>query len=485
MSTAVDPGITWASLAPALPELFLTAAICVILLVDVFAGAARRTVTPTLSLLALATGAALTLGFGQVSVRTPLFGGMYIADPLATVLKLFGDLFVALALLYSRSYVDDRNVLRGEYYVLMLTSLLGTFVLASAGSLLTVYIGIELLSLSLYAMVAFDRDSGVAAESAMKFFVLGAISSGVLLYGISLIYGLTGTLDLDHISTVLTGAPSLGVILGLVFLVVAVAFKFGAAPFHMWVPDVFQGAPTAVTLFVATSPKVASFALTYRLLSHGLGGVAPEWSQMLGIIAVISLVLGNVVAIAQPNLKRMLGYSAIANAGFIVLGFAAGTPAGYRAALYYTLVYVLITAGAFGVILLASRRGFEADTIDDYKGLYLRDPLLALCMMVLMLSMAGLPPFVGFWAKLAILQSLWAVNKVVLVTVAAAVSVAGVYYYLRIVKLMYFDPPGDLPSGARPGQSGVRLALVLNALAALVLGLVPDRLLELCSRVIL
>jgi NADH-quinone oxidoreductase subunit N len=484
MPTATIPTITWASLLPALPEIYLAAAICLLLLIDAFAGKFRRTLTPILTLLVLAGGAALTLAYGQVSQRTLLFDGMYVADSLATVLKLFGFLFVALALLYSRTYVDERDILRGEYYVLVLCSLLGSFVLASAGSLLTLYVGIELLSLSLYAMVAFDRDSAVAAESAMKFFVLGAISSGVLLYGISLIYGLTGTLDLDRIATQLAGAPSLGVIMGLAFLVVAVAFKFGGAPFHMWVPDVYQGAPTAVTLFVATTPKIASFAFTYRLLSHGLGGVGPEWTRMLAIVAVLSLVLGNVVAIAQTNLKRLLAYSAIANVGFILLGFSAGTPAGYQAALYYTLVYVLMTAGSFGVILIASRRGYEADQLEDYAGLFSRDPLLALCLMTLMLSTAGLPPFVGFWAKLEILQALWAVNDVTLVVVAAAISVPGLYYYLRIVKLMYVDPPGELPSGARPGQFGVRLALGLNAIAVFMLGIVPDPLLALCARVI-
>jgi NADH-quinone oxidoreductase subunit N len=484
MSTATIPTITWASLLPALPELYLAASVCALLLVDAFLGERRRRLTPVLTVLLLAAGAGLTLAYGQVSERTLLFGGMYVADPLATVIKLFGFLFVALALLYSRSYVDERNILRGEYYVLALASLLGTFVLASAGSLLTLYVGIELLSLALYAMVAFDRDSGVAAESAMKFFVLGAISSGVLLYGISLIYGLTGTLDLDVIATQLAGEPSLGVIVGLAFLVVAVAFKFGAAPFHMWVPDVYHGAPTAVTLFVATTPKLASFAFAYRLLAHGLGPVAPVWTRMLAIIAVLSLVLGNVVAIAQTNVKRLLAYSAIANVGFILLGFVAGTPAGYQAALYYTLVYVLMSAGSFGVILLASRRGFEADELDDFKGLHSRDPLLALCMMVLMLSMAGLPPFIGFWAKLDILQALWAVQERSLVLIAAGVSVAGVYYYLRIVKLMYFDPPGELPAGARGGQGGVRIALAVNGLAVFALGIVPDRLLELCTRLI-
>jgi NADH-quinone oxidoreductase subunit N len=482
MTESLIPTITWVGLLPALPEIYLSVAICVILLVDAFRSGTRRSFTPTLTLIVLAAGAALTVRYAQVEERTLLFGGMYVADSLAVVLKLFGFAFVALALLYSRSYLENRGMMLGEYYVLALTSLLGIFVLASAGSLLTLYLGIEILSLSLYSMVAFDRDSGIAAESAMKYFVLGAIASGALLYGISMIYGLTGTLDLDRLATSLGGAPSLGVILGLVFIVVAVAFKFGAAPFHMWVPDVYHGAPTCVTMFVATAPKLASFALAFRLLAHGLGGVSAEWMQMIAIIAVLSLVLGNFVAIAQTNLKRMLAYSAIANVGFILLGFAAGTTQGYQAALYYTLVYVLMTAGAFGVILLASHKGYEADELEDYKGLHARDPLLALAMLMLMFSTAGVPPFVGFWAKLQVLQALWNADQMALVIIGAAVSVVGVYYYLRIVKLMYFDDPGELPRTR--GPASVRFVLAVNALAVLALGLVPDALLQLCARLL-
>ena len=477
-----EPTLTLASLAPALPEIFLAAAICVVLLVDVFAGAAGRRITPTLTLVVLAAGAALTLAFAQPGGTVELFSGMYVSDPLSVVLKLFGFLFVALGLLYSRHYLELRGILRGEYYVLALTALLGMFVMISAASLLTLYVGIELLALSLYAMVAFDRDSGVAAESAMKYFVLGAIASGALLYGMSLVYGLTGSLLLSEIAAALQGEPSLGLIMGLVFLVVGVSFKFGAVPFHMWVPDVYHGAPSAVTLFVGTAPKLASFALAYRLFASGLAGVSDSWAQMLAIVAALSMVVGNLVAIAQTNLKRMLAYSAIGNVGFILLGFVAGTEQGYEAALYYTLVYVLMALGSFGVILLASRAGFEADELAHYKGLHQRDPLLALIMMFLMFSTAGVPPFVGFWAKLQIFQALWATDHVVLVLIGASVSVLGLFYYLRIIKLMYFDDPGDLPrSEARPG---VRLALGINALAVLALGLVPNVMLSLCARVL-
>jgi NADH-quinone oxidoreductase subunit N len=472
---------SWSSLAPATPEICLLVAVCGILLFDVFA-AQRTQLTATLTLVALAVSAALTVRYAHVTERVLLLQGMYVADELAFVLKLAGFLVVAVALLYSRAYLLNRGILRGEYYVLALTALLGIFVLVSAASLLTVYLGVELLALSVYAMVAFDRDSGIAAESAMKYFVLGAIASGALLYGMSLLYGLTGTLDLGELAVRLSSPTSLGVVMGLVFIVVAVAFKLGAVPFHMWLPDVYEGAPTSVTLFIGTVPKLAYFALALRLLAQGLSGVTLEWTQMLTALAVLTLVVGNVVALVQTNLKRMLAYSTIANVGFIVLGFVAGTPDGYAAALYYTLVYVLVALGSFGVILLASRKGFEADRLEDYRGLHQRDPLLALAMMLLMFSTAGVPPLVGFWAKLRIFQVLWETNHLWLVIIAAAMSVVGAYYYLRVIKLMYFDEPAGAVPGS--GSGGARLALCLNAAAVLLLGVLPGPLLNLCARVI-
>jgi NADH-quinone oxidoreductase subunit N len=478
-----DTTMTWASVAPAVGEIFLAFAICAVLMIDVFAGEKRRSLAPTVTLLALAATAALLVGVGQVNDRQLLFYGLFVADPLAHVLKLAALAIVAVVLLYSRSYMSQRGTLRGEYYVLALTALLGIFVLASANSLLTVYLGVELLALSVYAMVAFDRDNGIAAEAAMKYFVLGAIASGMLLYGMSIIYGITGTLALDELAVRLGTAHGAGAILGLTFIVVAVAFKLGAVPFHMWLPDVYEGSPTNVTLFIATAPKIAYFALALRLLTHGLVGTEHEWSQMLGALAVLTVLLGNIVAIAQSNLKRMLAYSAISNVGFIILGFVTGTPGGYGAALFYTLVYVLATLGTFGVMLLMTQKGFEADRLDDYKGLYSRDPLLALVMMALMFSTAGVPPFVGFWAKLSILQQLWATGHIWLVIIAALVSVIGAFYYLRIVKLMYFDPPG----GGQPlpeWQPGIRLAVGINGMAALVLGILPGPLLALCSRLL-
>jgi NADH-quinone oxidoreductase subunit N len=474
---------TWASLQPALPEIYLTAAICVLLMADVFFGDRRRWLAPLLTLVLLAGGALVTSQFANVTDRVLLFGGTYVTDPLAVFLKLFGFMSIAVALLYSREYLERRGMARGEYYVLSLTSLLGIFVMVSANSLLTVYIGVELMSLSLYAMVAFDRESGLAAESAMKYFVLGAIASGMLLYGMSLIYGLRGTLDLDVLASEGAGAPSLGVVLGLVFIVVAIAFKFGAVPFHMWVPDVYAGAPTAVTLFLSTVPKIASFAFAFRLLAHGLGGVGEAWQDMLAPLAVLSLVLGNVIAIAQTSLKRLLAYSAIGNVGFILLGFVAGNEAGYSAALYYTVAYVIMTLGAFGVLTLLSRAGFEAEDLDQFKGLHKRDPMMALVMMFIMFSTAGVPPFIGFWAKFNIFQALWTTGHYWLILIAAAMSVVGVFYYLRVVKLMYFDAPGDLPEGRSSGVA-VRGVLALNAAAVLILGLVPNALIQICISVI-
>jgi NADH-quinone oxidoreductase subunit N len=303
------------------------------------------------------------------------------------------------------------------------------------------------------------------------------------LYGMSLIYGLTGTLDLEEIAVKVHSPSNLGVILGLVFIVVAVAFKLGAVPFHMWLPDVYQGSPTSVTLFISTAPKIAYFALALRLLAHGLGGVSAEWSQMLSVLAILSLIVGNTVALVQTNIKRLLAYSTISNVGFIILGFVAATPSGYTAALFYTLVYVLGVLGSFGVILLLSRTGYEADKLDDFKGLYKRDPLLALAMMMLMFSTAGVPPFLGFWAKLRIFQALWETQHFWLVVIAAAMSAVGAFYYLRVIWFMYFDQPtGDAPEVVR--STGVRVVLAVNAAAVFFLGVMPSGLLDLCSRLI-
>jgi NADH-quinone oxidoreductase subunit N len=389
---------------------------------------------------------------------------------------------MATVVFYSQDYLEQRDMRGGEYYVLCLTALLGVFVLISANSLLTVYLGIELLSLSLYAMVAFDRESGVAAEAAIKYFVLGAIASGILLYGMSMLYGLTGSLNLDRIALAVRHGPDAGLIIGIAFVVVAIAFKFGAVPFHMWVPDVYHGAPTSTTLYIATVSTLGSFALVLRLLAHGLAGMPAVWTQMLMVIAVLSLAVGNVIAIAQTNLKRMLAYSAISNAGFVLLGFATGRIEGYQAALFFTIAYVLTTLGAFGMILMLARRGFEHDEIADFKGLNSRDPLLAGLMLVLMFSTAGVPPFIGFWGKLWIIQALLHGSHVWIATFAVLISVVGAFYYLRVVWYMYFEPAGDQP--APDPRLRFRLILALNTAAVLWLGLLPNSLLSLCSRLL-
>ena len=470
--------MTLESLRPAIPEVALCIAICVVLLADVFGGAARRHLTPVLTLVALAVCAWLTVTVGAVPERTVLFDGLYVADQLGMFLKIAGFLSIGLALFYSQAYLERRKIRGGEYQILALTALLGICVLISANSLLTVYLGVELLSLSLYALVAFDRDSGVAAEAAIKYFVLGAIASGTMLYGMSMLYGLTGTLSLDKLAMV-SAAHGAGFVIAVTFIVVAVAFKFGAVPFHMWVPDVYSGAPASVALLISTAPKLASFALVTRLLVYGLGADPALWVQILTALAVLSLVAGNLIAIAQTSIRRMLAYSAIANVGFILLGFITAESAGYRAALAYTLVYVLTTLGSFGVVLLAARSDGEAEELEDYKGLGARDPMLALLMLMLMFSTAGVPPFVGFWAKLWIIQALLHTQHVWLATLAVLASVVGAYYYLRVIWYMYFDEGREQTPIAR--QFLTRGTLAINSLAVVGLGVMPNALLALCA----
>jgi len=464
-------------------ELFLIGAICVVLLVDVFLSERTRWVTYALSLLSIAGTALMTIS-NPVTARVSVFDGMFIADPMGDVLKLFSYGTVAVSFLYSAEYLKRRGLFKGEYFILGLVALLGTMVLISAGNLLTVYLGIELLSLSLYALVAFDRDSGIAAESAMKYFVLGAISSGTLLYGFSMLYGVTGTLQLDEIAVAVreVGAGNIGLVFGLTFIIVGIAFKFGAVPFHMWIPDVYHGSPTPVTLFIGAAPKIASFILAIRVLAEGLQDMVASWQSMLIALAVLSMIIGNVVAIAQTNLKRLLAYSTISHVGFILLGVLAGTNDGYRAAMYYTMTYVIMSVGSFGMILAMSREGFEADRLDDYKGLGRKSPWFAAVMLMLMFSTAGVPPFVGFWAKLAVIGAVLNVGLSWLAVVAVLLSVIGAFYYLRVVKLMYFDEPTDSLSVQAGGT--VRTLLSLNGLAVLALGIFPSVLIDVCARVL-
>ncbi len=474
--------LTLADILPAAAEIFVALAACVLLLVDAVAGPRGRGTVFMLAVASLA-GAAWVSSAVAVDSRSVLLGGHFVADPMGTVLKLFAYGAAAVTLLYSRDYLERRDLLKGEYLVLALFAVLGIQVIVAAGSLLTLYLGIEIMSLALYAMVAFDRDNGVAAESAMKYFVLGAIASGALLYGISIIYGMTGSFLIDGVAAAVgNGAPPIGLLFGLAFVVVGVAFKFGAVPFHMWLPDVYHGAPTPVTLFVGSAPKIASFALAMRLLAEGLGGVADAWQDMLVVLAALSMIVGNVVAIAQSNIKRMLAYSTISHVGFILLGVLAANPAGYRAAMFYTLTYVVMTTAAFGIVLWMSRKGFEADALDDYKGLNRRNPWFAFVMLLVMFGLAGVPPTVGFWAKLQVIAAVLDVGLTWLAALAVLMSVVGAFYYLRIVKLMYFDEP----TVAAPVEAkmAVRVMLSANGLAILLLGLYPGVLLRLCEHVV-
>jgi NADH-quinone oxidoreductase subunit N len=470
-------------LQTAAAEIFVLSAICVVLLIDVFLSDRTRWITYALSLLTVAGAAWVTIEYG-VQARVTAFDGMYIADPMGDLLKLFSYGTVAVSFLYSREYLQRRGLFRGEYFILGLVALLGVMVMISAGNLLTVYLGVELLSLSLYAMVAFDRESGVAAESAMKYFVLGAISSGALLYGFSIVYGVTGTLQLDELAVAIreVGPSNLGLIFGLAFIIVGIAFKFGAVPFHMWVPDVYHGAPTPVTLFIGAAPKISSFILAIRVLAEGLDAMVGSWQDMLIALSVLSMIIGNVVAIAQTNLKRMLAYSTISHVGFILLGILAGTNEGYRASLYYTLTYVIMSVGSFGMILLLSREGFEADRLEDFKGLNRKSPWFAAMMLMLMFSTAGVPPFVGFWAKIAVIGAVLDVGLEWLAAVAVMLSVIGAFYYIRVVKLMYFEEPTDTV-GINAGGT-LRAVLSANGVAVLALGVFPSVLIDVCTRVL-
>jgi len=468
-------------LALAGPEIFLGLAACVILMLDLMLKDAQRHLTGVLAVVALLVTAVLTVML-PVHSKVVALGGMFELDRLAQVLKVVTLLTVTVVFVYSTDYLKRRQLLKGEYYVLGLFATLGGMVLISAGSLLTLYLGLELMSLCLYAMVAFDRDSGIAAESAIKYFVLGSMASGTLLYGMSIVYGVTGSLELANIAIRVHGgfAGNVGLLFGMAFLIVGIGFKLGAVPFHMWIPDVYEGSPTCVTVFIGTASKLAAFALAMRLLPEALAGSQPDWSQMLVVLSMLSIAIGNVVAVAQTNLKRMLAYSTISHVGYILLGILSGTSQGYQAAMFYMVSYVVVAAGAFGMILLLARQGFEADKITDFKGLNARSPWFAGMMAILMFSLAGLPPFVGFWAKFGVIQAVLNVNLTWLAVAAVLFSVVGAFFYLRIVKLMYFDAPVD--TAVIGGSMLMRTVLSANALLVFALGVAPATLIALCQR---
>ena len=469
-------------LMPALPEMVMLAMTCLVLVVDLFLPQEKRGFTLLLSVVTL------IMTIGAVMLVAPVtevstFGGSFVLDQMAIVLKIAVCAITILVFIYSRDYLVDHSIYKGEYYVLGLFATLGMMIMISAHSFLLVYLGLELLSLSLYAMIAFNRNSLRASESAMKYFVLGAMASGLLLYGISIFYGITGTLDINELAVAVkaqTWNHPVALSFALTFIVVGLCFKLGAVPFHMWLPDIYQGAPTSVTLFIGTAPKIAGFAMAIRLLVDGLGDLQVEWSQMLMVLAVASMALGNVVAIAQTNFKRMLAYSTISHVGFILLGILSATANGYASAMFYTITYAITAAAAFGVLLVLNRKGFEAEDISDLSGLNDSNPWYAALLAIAMFSMAGVPPTVGFYAKLTVLQAVVQIDMVWLAIVAVLFSVIGLFYYLRIVKVMYFDKPVEEQSTTIKEALDVKILLSANSLGLIVLGLFPSFLMAYC-----
>jgi len=469
-------------LMPALPEMVMLAMTCLVLVVDLFLPQEKRGFTLLLSVVTLG------LAIGAVIVVAPVstvssFGGSFVLDQLAVVLKIAICGITILVFVYSRDYLADHNIYKGEYYVLGLFATLGMMIMISAHSFLLVYLGLELLSLSLYAMIAFNRNSSSAAEAAMKYFVLGAMASGLLLYGISIFYGITGTVDINQVSASINAQlDQHPVALGfaLTFIVVGLCFKLGAVPFHMWLPDIYQGSPTSVTLFIGTAPKIAGFAMAIRLLVDGLGDLQVDWSQMLTVLAVASMALGNIIAIAQTNFKRMLAYSTISHVGFILLGILSATANGYASAMFYTITYAITASVAFGVLLVLNRKGCEAEEISDLGGLNDSNPWYAALLAIAMFSMAGVPPTVGFYAKLSVLQAVIQVELLWLAVVAVLFSVIGLFYYLRIIKVMYFDKPAVEQTITIKEALDVKVLLSANSLSLILLGVFPSSLMAYC-----
>ncbi|HSH86595.1 MAG: NADH-quinone oxidoreductase subunit NuoN [Methylophilus sp.] len=466
-----------------LPELVLLGMAMFILLLDLFILPQNRSIIYGLSQFTLFAAAFFTFKTHTPAVGFA-FSHMFIDDTLSDVIKMMMYLGTSLIFVYSRKYLQDRNLYRGEFYAMVLFGLLGMMIMVSGHNLLTIYIGLELLSLCLYSLVAFDRDNPRASEAAMKYFVLGALASGMLLYGMSMIYGMTGSLDVSAIAnSIMQQDKSPVLIMGLVFLVSGIAFKFGAVPFQMWVPDVYQGSPTPMTLLIGSVPKLAAFAMTVRLLVQGLHPLAQDWQDMLMLMAILSIIIGNFSAIVQTNLKRMLAYSTISHVGFIMFGMMSANANGFASSFFYISTYVLTSIAGFGIILLLSRQGFEAEEIDDLKGLNQRHPWFAFMMLIIMFSMAGIPPTIGFYAKFTVLQAAWQAGFTWQVVLAVLMAVIGAFYYLNIVRKMYFDAPVDHAPLTAPVD--MRFVLSVHSLALLGLGLFPEILLSVCGRSLL
>lgn len=470
----------------AMPEIMMLGMACMILLVDVFLTERFRIVTYLLVQITLiATFLLVVCQYDEFVTPVVTFSGSYILDKLALLTKLFILVASFFAFIYARQYTKERGMARGEYYLLGLFAVMGMLVMASAYSFLTIYLGLELLSLPLYAMTAMYKDSARASEAAMKYFVMGSMASGLLLYGMSILYGVTGSIDIAVVGHLLQtgGGQTHVVLLAMIFLLAGLLFKFGAVPFHMWVPDVYDGAPTSVTLFIASAPKIAAFCVTMRILVEALPSITLAWEHILVFVAVVSMFLGNVLAIAQTNIKRMLAYSSIAHIGYTLLGIIAGpySAEGYSAAMFYITTYVIVAAGAFAIIGFLSKGGVELDQLEDYRGMNARNPWLAFMLLLLMFSMAGVPPTVGFFAKLGLLEALVEAHYVWLAAAALVFAIIGAYYYLRIIMLMYFEEPKETLINARiavPG--GIMTAITINGVAALALGLLPSALIDLC-----
>lgn len=468
----------------ALPEMFVLTMACVILIADLFIPKHAKVVTYSLAQITL-IGAAI-LSFQQFGMAAPetTFSNMFVLDNLAIVLKLFIYLSAFVSFVYARSYLPTTNIPYGEYFVLALFSVLGMMVIVSAQNFITLFLGLELFSLPIYAMVALRRTEGICVEAALKYFITGAIATGTLLYGISMLYGATNSMDITAVSQIVTQSSlsdELILSFGLVFVVVGMVFKLGAVPFHLWVPDVYEGAPTPVVMFLGTTAKIAALGLIFRLLVDALQHLSMQWQDLLIIVAILSMGLGNFAAIVQTNIKRMLAYSSIAHMGYMVLGLVTASPQGYGASLFYMITYALMTLGAFGVVAVMNQSGYEANKISDLKGLNTRNPWLALMMLLVMFSMAGIPPLVGFMAKLAILESLIGVGLVWLAAVALFFAVIGAYYYIRVVKVMYFEDPEV--STPVVYSKDMQVAISLSGIAVLILGILPGVLFTLCESV--
>ena len=471
---------TAAEFLPLLPEMALVGAAFALLMLDLFLSEKQRVITHALAIASLVLVGVLVIA--GVGGQGTVLSGMFVRDNMADVLKVGVCFISAISLVYAWPYLRERGLYKGEVPVLVMFAVAGMMLLTSAGSLVMVYLGLEMLALCSYALVAIDRDSPRASEAAMKYFVLGALASGMLLYGMSLVYGATGSIDLATISANAPMAAQPAMLLtGVAFMVAGIAFKFGAAPFHMWLPDVYHGAPTPITLFIGSAPKLAAFAMAMRLLEVGAAPLGDYWHPMLAGLAALSLVIGNLIALVQTNLKRMLAYSTISHVGFLFLGLAGGGAQGYAAAMFYALSYALMAAASFGAIVVLSRRGFEAENIDDFKGLNARDPWTAGLVLCVMASLAGVPPFLGFWAKLAVLRAAIEGGMLWLAIVGIVCAVIGAFYYLRVIKVMYFDEPSGEPIGPRDDRL-LQVVFGVNALGLLAFGLFWSPMMAWCQR---